>query len=60
MTEKQALRLAIQEMKRGLKYVAFDANMAERFGATYPQALTASKHKQCLKDGIAVLEKMLQ
>lgn len=56
MTRPRALRIAVRAMQAQAKFLAFDANMAERAGATYPQAVSASRERQLLHAAIAELK----
>jgi len=51
-----ARKVAVAEMRRALKRLAFDAAMYERYGATYPQAVSASRQRKRLLAAIAALE----
>ena len=57
MTEKAARRLAVAEMKKALHRLAVDANLADHYGATYREAVSASRQSVKLREAIAVLSK---
>lgn len=60
MDRRQALRIAVAAMRRELRVIAFDAQMHEHYGATYSQALMASKRRAELKAAIGQLESGLK
>jgi hypothetical protein len=55
VTHRKAVRIAVAAMRRELRVITFDAQMHEHFGATYPQALMASKRSIELKAAIETL-----
>lgn len=49
-------RAAVDALRKELQRIAFDANMADRFGATYPYALRCAARRQEIRAALAELE----
>ena len=58
MTNKQAIRIAVNAMKFRIKHIAFDANIYEKQKNSYPYAEKAYKEKQSLLEAIKIMESM--
>ena len=56
MTLRQAYRLAVRAMLAECRRLAPDANLAERYGATYPGAAEASRLRAQYRQAIAQLQ----
>ncbi len=55
MDETTALNLAIECVNKEIRRLAVDANLAERFGATFPYAVRASKRRSQLRQALELL-----
>ena len=56
MKPTRALKLAIEAMKHEHHRFAVDANLAEFYGADYPEAINALKKRKELQEAILLLE----
>lgn len=51
------LNMCIELVKKDLQRFAIDANLCDKYGATYPAALNASKRRKTLLKVLDFLEK---
>lgn len=58
ITDAQALRLGIAALEEIIQSISTDANICDLLGATYPQAINASRQREKLREAIARLEAM--
>ncbi len=58
MTTAEAVRLACDCIDRRLHKIAFEANLAERCGATYPAARSALRERARLRQARRMLQEM--
>lgn len=57
MRRDRAMRIALEELKRAAHGLAFDAAMAEKYGARYPQAIGAAKRRKLLIEAAQIIER---
>ena len=58
MTIPQAVKLAIGALRKEAQRLAFDANLAEKLGATAPEAVRASRDRRRILAAIETLGRM--
>ncbi len=59
MTLLTAVKLAIHALNQQQKNLHYDANMFERCGYDYPQAVSASKERQRMRLAVSLLQELL-
>jgi hypothetical protein len=60
MKFKQAVTLAIQALEEQRHGLAVEANLADKFGATYPAAVNASAKRKKINEAIEVFNQELE
>ena len=55
MTEKQAVRLAMAALEQQRHAIAVDAELADKYHATYPAAISASQKRKKINQALEAL-----
>ena len=59
-SERDALRVAKQCIKREIKQIAANANLSDMYGADFPAATSASNRKARLERSLEEIDRMMK